>query len=214
MNSERIHDALDLLDEELIEAVAKLRERKKQKPFRSLAAAAACLCVFLIGITVWQNIDHYDDVPDGDGGDAVIPNTDEEENLDGAPPEDGVVDEGADDNVYDDENENAHETVRDESTESQLASMLVRITKWNEDGFEGVVTEVMAGEFVSLRQRITVVFAKEINIKCGADDFKYDFDDPNASDCGISKGKVVKVYYSFRHEDVTAVAYIIENANE
>lgn len=211
MNAERLHDALGLLDDELIEAVGKLRQRKKYTSFRSWAAAVACLCVILVGVSVWQNIDRYDDAPIDEGVDGE---TQDEENFDGSGtenyhPEDGVVGP-----TPEGEDEDEHDAVEDESHGSQLASMLVRITKWHDDGFEGVVTEVTGGDFVAVRQKITVIFSREVNIDCGDDEFLYDYDAPNAADCGIKKGEVVKVYYSYRHEDVTAVAYIITQPEE
>ena len=46
MNGETILDAMNYLDEDLIEAAAKLRRRKRRPHW--LVAAAACLCLFVL----------------------------------------------------------------------------------------------------------------------------------------------------------------------
>lgn len=49
MNGEQIMDALDLLDTDLAEEVAKLREKKKKRPILwRYGALAACLCVVMV----------------------------------------------------------------------------------------------------------------------------------------------------------------------
>ena len=47
MNGESILDAMHYLDDELIEATAKIRTRKRKSYLYVLAAAAACLCLFV-----------------------------------------------------------------------------------------------------------------------------------------------------------------------
>lgn len=49
MNGELFHDALDLLDDDLIEAVDALRSRKKRHTVGWAACMAACLCLVLVG---------------------------------------------------------------------------------------------------------------------------------------------------------------------
>ena len=48
MNGESILDAMNYLDDDLITATAKIRDRKKKSCLFVLAAAAACLCLLLI----------------------------------------------------------------------------------------------------------------------------------------------------------------------
>ena len=48
MNGESILDAMHYLDDELIEATAKIRTRKRKSYLYVLAAAAACLCLFIV----------------------------------------------------------------------------------------------------------------------------------------------------------------------
>ena len=55
MNQDNIHDALNMLDDELINEVSKLRDiRKKRKSMLvRLGAIAACLCLFMISVYVF-----------------------------------------------------------------------------------------------------------------------------------------------------------------
>ena len=48
MNGESILDAMNYLDDDLIAATAKIRQRKKRPYLYVMAAAAACLCLLLI----------------------------------------------------------------------------------------------------------------------------------------------------------------------
>ena len=55
MNQDNIHDALNMLDDELINEVSKLRDiRKKRKNMLvRLGAIAACLCLFMVSVYVF-----------------------------------------------------------------------------------------------------------------------------------------------------------------
>lgn len=55
MNQDNIHDALNMLDDELINEVSKLRDlRKKRKSMSArLGAIAACLCLFMVSVYVF-----------------------------------------------------------------------------------------------------------------------------------------------------------------
>ena len=48
MNGEAILDAMNYLDDDLIEATGKIRTRKKKSYLYVLAAAAACLCLMVV----------------------------------------------------------------------------------------------------------------------------------------------------------------------
>lgn len=55
MNQDNIHDALNMLDDELIHKVNKLRENSKKRKNMSmrLGAIAACLCLFVVSVYVF-----------------------------------------------------------------------------------------------------------------------------------------------------------------
>lgn len=53
MSAEQLHDALNYLDDDMIEAVENLRSRKKKIPVFRIAAVAACLCL-LAGVGISQ----------------------------------------------------------------------------------------------------------------------------------------------------------------
>ena len=55
MNQDNIHDALNMLDDELINEVSKLRDIRKKRKSMSvrLGAMAACLCLFMVSVYVF-----------------------------------------------------------------------------------------------------------------------------------------------------------------
>ena len=55
MNQDNIHDALNMLDDELINEVSKLRDIRKKRKSMSvrLGAIAACLCLFMVSVYVF-----------------------------------------------------------------------------------------------------------------------------------------------------------------
>ena len=55
MNQDNIHDALNMLDDELINEVRKLRDIRKKRKSMSvrLGAMAACLCLFMVSVYVF-----------------------------------------------------------------------------------------------------------------------------------------------------------------
>lgn len=57
MNQDNIHDALNMLDDELINEVSKIRDiRKKRKNMLvRFSAIAACLCLFMVSVYVFGN---------------------------------------------------------------------------------------------------------------------------------------------------------------
>ena len=64
MNAERIMDALNLLDDELIGEVDALRSRKAPKkptPWRKLLPVAACFGLVLSAVLIWNNLEPHTD---------------------------------------------------------------------------------------------------------------------------------------------------------
>ncbi|MEE0884032.1 MAG: hypothetical protein U0L59_02255 [Faecalimonas sp.] len=57
MNQDNIHDALNMLDDELINEVSKLRDIRKKRKNMSLrlGAIAACLCLLMVSVYVFGN---------------------------------------------------------------------------------------------------------------------------------------------------------------
>ena len=49
MKPEQIHDALNYLDDRLIEETEKLRQKKRPSPWKKWTALAACLCLVIAG---------------------------------------------------------------------------------------------------------------------------------------------------------------------
>jgi len=95
MRQEMLHDALDLIDDDLIEAVGKLRAQKKnRRRFIRYASIAACACIAVGGIMLWR-MDHWI-VPEGVDGSDGIGNDQEKYSAGGVLiPEAGVSTDGS-----------------------------------------------------------------------------------------------------------------------
>ena len=78
MNLNKLHDAIGLLDDDLVESVDALRSRSKRAAWKQWAAAAACLCVLIAGLLTWKRWAPVG--PDSAGG----PGNGETDELDGA----------------------------------------------------------------------------------------------------------------------------------
>ena len=82
MNAERIMDALNLLDDELIGEVDALRSRKAPKkptPWRKLLPVAACFGLVLSVVLIWNNLEPHTDGTDA----ATVPESGVPEHIAG-----------------------------------------------------------------------------------------------------------------------------------
>lgn len=69
MKQDKLHDALNFLDEDMIEAVDVLRRKKRPAKSSLLkwGSLAACLCVAFIGVAVWRQAGEQFDTGDSSG---------------------------------------------------------------------------------------------------------------------------------------------------
>lgn len=135
MNQDKLHDALSLLDDGMIEAVEKLRSRapKKRVPIHWMSVAA-CLCIaavvlFAAGKFVQLLLEMQNE-------DELI-----SEGYDNAAgTESGVIEENG-----------------------EVPSLLLKITSWSENGFTGTVAGILNTDIYSVGTELIVLFSDDIS---------------------------------------------------
>ncbi len=135
MNQDKIHDALNLLDDSMIEAVEKLRNKRKKKHFpMHWISAAACLCIAVVILFAAGKFSHlpFDTQKEG----AAKP-----ENYN---------------NIT-----NAESGITEESKE--IHSILVEITSWKGNGFTGTVAGILDTDIYAVGTELSVLFSDDIS---------------------------------------------------
>lgn len=93
--------------------------------------------------------------------------------------------------------------------------IIVTIKEWKSEGFVCTVVDPDTHEFISEGYEVLILFNG--NIKIDGTDFKYDTENPNAPECGLSVGTQVKVYFDAvnykDYNDGTGMAHSL-GANE
>ena len=216
MKQEQIHDALNLLDDDLIEAVDDLRDKaglnealfkersnsqKKQKtPWIKYMSVAACLCVAVLGAFVWRHYEakdsaknKYDGVSDTDGSNKTTEGNTSNDSLTGNAPDqelDGATPDGT-----------LEETVDGSISVVEVPSVLVRIDAWTENGFKGVVAGIVDTDIFSVGAGICVVFNENIRVTIKTEEYmKFEGGAPDKRDFPV--GSVVRVQF-VKHEQAT-----------
>lgn len=241
MKQEQIHDALNLLDDDLIEAVDVLRDNegvngnsfreqsfaknkeKRNIPWMKYMSLAACLCVVIFGTFVWQ---HYrEDFPNDDKCDSVGNTTVNDEDLDGMVNNDGLTggpSDGLDGEVVDGA---APDGTQDGAIDvninlGEVPSVLVKIDAWKEEGFEGVVAGIVDTDIFDVGADIRVIFNENISVGIKTNDgMRFEKGAPDNADFPV--GSIVRVQFVKREQNAndakhagTIFAELIATADE
>lgn len=168
MNPEKLHDALNLLEDDLIIPAEQLREKKRTFRWRYAAALAACLAVCALGLYGFGLLDRTktnDTAPEN----ALVQ---EEIEIVG----NGVVNQ-------------VQSTVAVERP-----SVLVRIDKWEENGFAGTVWGTVDTDLYPVGTLVTVRFEKNIQLAVTEDTtVRYTHHTPGTRP--FAEGTVVQVLF-------------------
>lgn len=188
MKPDKIHDALNLINDEWIEAVEKLRSNRKRKKiwyenFREILVVAACLCLMLLGI---YSVDHFNLF--SSEYDAVAESADETaqsvENTESAV----------------DCTESVEESESAESAgeiEEWVRTAYVKIVEWHPDGFVGTVTDTTKLDAYDIGTELFVKFDEHSYIEIYTDTISYFADGiPNPQE--IPVGTEAYVYFDER----------------
>lgn len=180
MNIEQLQDAINLIDDDLLEEVDKIRNqechvtvRRNKRQWNRLVTIAACFCIF--GISAYATKDFwirgFTDMGIGteQESDGLIMNEAMEEEaddegdviagLDSSSKEDGnVAVKDQSNNLPDDTSEN---------TSAEIPSVYVEITEWQEDGFYGIAQNEVEKGLLTEGTRVFVELDSHISIDKG-----------------------------------------------
>ena len=132
MIEDNIHDALNLLDDDLIEEVEYLRNRKKRenKKWISWTAMAACMCI-VVGSMGLYFINNFGSTGANESAGMLETNGDAE-------------------SAIEDENKMESESMR------EVPAFGVEIVEWYEDGFVGTIVEIIDTEIYPVGTEVYV----------------------------------------------------------
>ena len=187
MREEKIHDALNLLDDDLIAEVEYLRSRKKSnvKKWMSWAAMAACMCI-IAGSLYANLLGGMKKSESADGG-ASIGNLESMQETD--------VQYGSKDD-FDKPVTAENEYLEDEAGQEEsreVPSVLVEIVKWEGAGFKGIVAGIVDTDIYSIGTEVYVKMNENMKLE----------------DCNgtYPEGSVVRVQFYESDEDDRIILY-------
>lgn len=193
MNIENIHDALNLLDDDMLEAVDKLRNEKTQitKLHRKnmwvrWGAVAACLCIVAVSVYVTDGFGLMS-FKDADSNSAQI-----EVESDSTTAENESKEVAGESSPV--EVETDTDQITDKST-VEMPSVLVEIVSWQENGFIGTIAGIVDTEKYAVGTTVTVKFEDTASIKVSSENgTQYEEHIPDSTD--FPEGSVVCVQFS------------------
>lgn len=153
MNSNRIHDALNYLDEDLIRPVEQLRNSGGgRKPWKHWAAIAACFCLLATGAFA---VSKFAPTPP----DHVITPTNATQA--GTVPTDADVADGAHMEVT----QSTAATQTPPLATAEVPSVLVTVSGWEDNGFRGTVSRIVDTGIFPVGTDVLVRFAQNISVE-------------------------------------------------
>lgn len=185
MREDLIHDALNLLDDDLIGEVEYLRSRRKsrRKQWMSWAAMAACMCIVMgsilsgrLPVGIGQNSESADMESMSN---SVSDNENKLDNESSAQVEGLIKDENA-------ENEDMRE----------VPAFLVEIEEWREEGFLGTIVGIVDTDIYPVGTSVYVEMPE--NLKLADTNDLY------------SEGSVVHVQFREKAEEDSVILYAEE----
>lgn len=182
MNHEKIHDALNLIDDSMIEEVDRLRAsgRKSRKLRISLISAAACLCILLLGVAITASSGLLR--PDNVVSDSAYPEITENRNNS----------DKTDGEYYTFGNSGSPDYAAPQPDETP--SVLVKISSWQDDGFTGTVAGIVDTTKYSVGTQVKVIMGEHICIVTPANNgYHYTQRTPEPAD--FPAGSVVRVQF-------------------
>lgn len=202
MKPDKIHDALNLINDEWIEAVEKLRSNRKRRKIwyenmRGIFTVAACLCLMFLGIYTFDNFNlfstGYEQAASSELEEVEDYVVSEESESEGVSAESTWDDEGAED--VSDESEDAAESAVE--VEEWVRTAYVKIIEWQPDGFVGTVTDATKLDAYDIGAELFVKINENSYIEIYTDTISY-FADGMPDPQEIPVGTEVYVYFDVR----------------
>lgn len=214
MNIDNLHDALNLLDDEFIEEVDKLRTKRKRRKNLSMRwlSLAACFCIVILGVYVLASFGHWQNIATKDS--ACTESITEDSILDQNAMvkdeiEDSTGDTDAKQESISDSTDSSNNTSEDTT---EMPSVLVEIVEWTDVGFNGKIVGIVDTTTYAEGTEVHVVFENTIYVGEPIENgIHYVKKIPNAAD--FSVGSVVRVqFYESESENEVVVLYVGEIA--
>ena len=179
MKPEQIHEALNLLEDDLVEATDALRNKtdlhgktflkrsfpnnkdKKKRPWIKYMSIAACFCIVIVGVYAWgrhEGIFLNGIVSDGEAGTSANENTEFSDGKSGIDTLDGDV------KLLDGDTDKFDGTTDGSIAVGEVPSVLVRIDAWQENGFKGVIAGIADTDIFEIGTEISVSFKENISV--------------------------------------------------
>ena len=145
MREDLIHDALNMLDDDLISEVEYLRSRKnnRRKQWGTWAAMAACMCIALGGVYVALG-DYMNASTESGSMENMTESTG-----------DGEAGGAAEESVQEQESVADIGSVESEAMK-ETPAFLVKVKEWNEGGFTGIIVEIVDTELYPVGTEVYV----------------------------------------------------------
>lgn len=168
MRPDKLHDALNYIDDDLIESADRRRSTNSKKAWFRIIPVAACLCIILTGILAAQHkgIFHKDSfvAPENEMEAAPenVPNQPTEEQVPAGniPIPDNSTHEADDDG--DMNAENADGAAPESSPESEeLPDFIIKIEEWDGESIYAVITEHTSTDILPIGTRVKVIFGDQ-----------------------------------------------------
>lgn len=157
MNSDRIHDALNYLDEDLIRPVEQLRNRGSRKTWTHWAAIAACFCLLATGVLTANK---YGLLP-------IVPTLPDHVITPTNAPQAGTVSTGAG-SAGGSHMEATQATAAPQTPPlgtAEVPSVLITVSGWEDNGFRGSVSGIVNTDIVPVGTAVLVQFAQNISVE-------------------------------------------------
>lgn len=197
MNQEQLHDALNLLDDDMIETVDDLRHEKPRRGvhWKPLISAAACLCIVLFGVLAASRFGVSFFKGEKKHGGASSSELYQEELV----LESGALEESF---LAGDERSSITPSAAEEETSGaqlesrgeELPSVLIKIESWQENGFRGTVTEIVDTEILKPGTEVTVCFTQDVKIERRDGDVVY-YESRVPDSCDFPLDSVVRIQF-------------------
>lgn len=205
MMPDKLHDALNYLDDDLIESAdRRRRSTDSKKVLLRIIPAAACLCIILTGILTAQYKGVFTNGPfvssDKEDREAVqknesLPPAQEQAPAGNIPIPDNSTHEADDEG--DMNAENADGAAPESFPESEeLPDFIIKIEKWDGDSIYAVITEHTSTDILPIGTRVKVIFEDQcyICLPDGTGHYTDSLGQPKAQDFPAGTTATVQFY--------------------
>ncbi|MBE6686179.1 MAG: hypothetical protein E7591_03000 [Ruminococcaceae bacterium] len=213
MRPEKLHDALNYLDDDLIISADKRRRNRDEDKriwFR-IIPAAACFCLILTGVLVARHtgmLDSKDSVVQEETQIETSLHSEDNGSFDGEASQSSPL-PGVDDNSSSGlKNESTDDFSNESISESEeRPSFIVTIEKWDKNGFDGIISEIADTKLFPEGTKVKVVFSDRCRILTPIENGYSDRAGTPCPEEFPAGTKVCIQFYSYEEKDEYVILY-------